>query len=518
MSKCVLALIFALFSFFVFSAQPNKVRPEYLPPVINFKKDKDGFFINKNAPFYLRYMWQSFVALSWPNVPGYRDRPDRKRHLPGSASPLVWETYPQPQEVFLLADKWANYPDWETIPSLPVGMTVSQIEKLCRDFSVNKDLVLYDINQPNTSIKSGPVAPLIDQYGRYVRYQVTMNRTYFDYVASNQYYNAEVQEKAVRASQQAKFRGDQKAPVGAFEPLPFDQGNTPGIIETKAAWRVLDPDFDDPSRYYVRSAYVLSPDKTQCEKAPVGAGLVALHIHRLTRLSHVASTFEQVDNVDILDPDMAGNIQPSFNPGTGYLTQQNIWPPYGNRGFQGNLPPVIDARDTLPPRTRRQANNISRATEIPPAVRRINREFQQKYKHSLLRYYQMINVQHVRSDCAMKPTGNFSQPVDWNLPACPQPNTNRLINAALESYTQLVNPFTNEAHNYSCRGCHMQARPCGFKGELKNAFTFKPEFMVMSYLLSKARFPEQLHNVEGYSCNSSATQNYPLDSDYHRAK
>ncbi len=338
-----------------------------------------------------------------------------------------------------------------------------------------------------------------------------MNRRFFNYISENQYYNADIQKTAVRVSQHAQFRRASIAPKGAFKGLPYDDDKNPGMIETKAAWRVLDPEMDDPSRYYTRPAYVLSPNKRKCFKAPAGAGLVALHIHRLTRLSHVASTFEQIDNVAILDTDTTTSVHPSFNPGARYLAQQNIWPPYGNRGFSGSLPPVITDKDELPPKALRQPNNISRAVDIPNSVKAMNREFQSKYKDSVLRYYQMIGVQHARSECRMKPTKNFSEPDIWQPSNCPQPNGNRLINVALESYTQLVNPFTDQPYNYSCQGCHSHARPCGFAGEISNALTFRPDFMVMSYLLSKARFPKQKINVSGFSCNSSASQ--PFDQD-----
>ncbi len=478
----------------------------YLLPVVNFEKNAEGFYLNKGDEFYLRYMWKSFVALNWSNKKGSRDTPDKDNKVPGSKAPLVWETYPQPQEVFLLSDRWDNYPKWKNIPDLPAGMTLKQIKRLCSGFSSKKDIVLYEINQPNVSIRAGPVAPLIDQHGRYVRYQVTMNRTFFNYIADNRYYDAEVQKNAVRVSQQAEFQQATKKPDNAFKPLPVDDGNQPGMIETKAAWRVLDPELDDPSRYYTRSAYVLSPDKTDCTKAPAGVGLVALHIHRLTRLSHVASTFEQVDNVAILDPETPSHIHPSFNPGITNLTQQNIWPPYGNRGFAGPLPPVITARDTLPPRALRQANNISRAVDIPPMVKDINRKFQKRYKNSVLRYYQMIGVQHAGAECKMKPTDDFSKAVVWQPDTCPQPNGNRLINAALESYTQLINPFTSQPYNYSCQGCHSHARPCGFSGEISNELTFRPEFMVMSFLPSKAKYPGQKLEVSGFSCNNPKSQ------------
>ncbi len=492
--------------FITASAQEPYQRPDYRLPVANFEKDNKGFYVNKSDEFYLKYMWQSFVALNWPNSEIKRDAPSKSSQLPASQSPVVWETYPQPQEVFLLPSQWGNYPDWENIPDLPAGMTVKKIKALCRGFSEKKDIVLYDINQPNINIRMGAVAPLIDQHGRYVRYQVTMNRSYFDYVRENQYYDANVQQEAVNVSREGQFLGFKQKPEGAFVPLPIDHKKTPGMVETKAAWRILDAQLDDPSRYYTRPAYILSSDKTTCNKAPIGVGLVALHIHRITRLSHVASTFEQVDNVNILDPETPDNIHPSLNPGISNLAQQNIWPPYGNRGFSGPLPSLITAKSTLSPRQLRQPNNISRATEIPPAVRAMNREFQGKYKKSVLRYYQMINVQHVKSECQVKLSDDFSAPMIWQPSTCPQPNTHRLINAALESYTQLINPFTDQPYNYSCRDCHSQARPCGFTDELSNALTFKPEFMVMSYLLSKAKFAGQLKPVSDYSCNNPATQ------------
>lgn len=481
-------------------------RPAYQLPVVNFEKDAQGFYVNQSNEYYLRYMWQSFVAISWPNVDGERDSADSNVLLPASRSPLVWETMPQPQEVFLPSSQWDNYPDWKHVPYLPAGMTVEQTEQLCTGFNVSKDIVLYDINQPNITIKDGPVAPLIDQYGRYVRYQVTMNRSYFEYVREHEYYDADIQKNAVMVSERAQYNQQKQPPLGAFVGIPFDQGTEPGMLETKAAWRVLDPELDDLSRYYARPGFVLSPDRTSCKRAPAGVGLVALHIHRITRLSHVASTFEQIDNVQILDPHTPESIQPSFNPGTSNATQQSIWPPYGNRGFSGQLPAIITAKNTLPPRARRQANNISRVTPIPPAVRAMNREFQQRYSDSILHYYQMIDVQHVQAGCKMRETGNYSKPQEWQPVTCPQPRGKRLINAALESYTQLVNPFTNQPNNYSCFGCHVHARPCGFADENKNKLTFRGDFQVMSYLLSKAKFPGQQTSPDGYSCNNPATQ------------
>src|ERR687884_641037 len=46
------------------------------------------------------FMWKTFVALNWPALPGSPVQPDPNAKL-GGASPVVWETYKSPNEVFL---------------------------------------------------------------------------------------------------------------------------------------------------------------------------------------------------------------------------------------------------------------------------------------------------------------------------------------------------------------------------------------------------------------------------------
>ncbi|MEN8174395.1 MAG: hypothetical protein ABFS23_01445, partial [Pseudomonadota bacterium] len=273
--------------------------PAYQLPVMVFEKDGNGFYKNKTDKDYLRYMWESFVALNWPALPGQRGEPDKNASRPASRHPVVWETMAQPQEVFLPDSDWKDYPEWKALPVLPAGLTVPKAQTLCEGYSPQSDIILYDINQPNISIRSGPVAPLMDQHRRYVRYQVALNRPFFEYIRAHRYFDASVQQAAVKVTERAQYNGEKNAPPGVFVPLPFDTDKQPGMLEIKSAWRVLDPEFDRAERYYRRPGFILSPDRTHCERAPAGLGLVALHIHRLTRLSHAATTFEQVDNVAI---------------------------------------------------------------------------------------------------------------------------------------------------------------------------------------------------------------------------
>ena len=482
---------------------PLVIAQEYQMPVMTFKKDADGYFLNQSNLDYVDYMWSSFVALNWPAKQGVRGQPDTTKKQPATRSPVVWQTLAQPQEALLPPAYWDQYPQWNELLRLPAGMTVKDLTKLCESYDRNTDIALYAINQPSESARQGPVAPLQDQFGRYVRYQVTLNQTFFHYLRSNQYYNAAIQSKSVQISQKAQLKLVSAKPEGAFQALPFDTADEVGMLETKAAWRILDPEHDNPKRYYTQPAVVLSPDKKSCFRGT--AALVALHIHRNTKLGHVASTFEQIDNVRILDPINHPNIKPSFNPGTATSTQTDIWPPYGNRGFHGQLPPVITSKDKLPDLWNRQPVNISRASEIPFWLQTINKTYQAKYENTPLKYYQMINVQHVSPKCRMKPTSNWADPVHWSPDICPTPNTQRLINSALESYTQLVDPYTNLAKNYSCRSCHSNARPCGILQEDKNLFTWRNEFQVMSFILGKAAFPDTLKSVDGYACNIPQT-------------
>lgn len=386
------------------------------------------------------------------------------------------------------------------MPSLPAGLDLAQARALCAGFVADNDIILHAFNQPFTSIRSGPVAPLMDQQRRYVRYQVMMNRSYFEHVRNNEYFKAETQGKAVHQSERAHADNQSKAPRGAFVSLPFDRDGTPGMVEVKSAWRVLDGEYDDPRRFYSRPGFILAAHRKTCVRAPIGLGLVALHVHRMTQLSHVASTFEQVDNVEVLDRTTSPTLVPSFNPGNSNDSQSNLWPPYGNRGFDGRLPPLITATSVLPPRWRRQPVNISRATPITHKVDSVNQHYQKRYGDSPMRYYQLVGVQHLKSRCRMRDTGDFSNPVQWKPASCPRPNTDVLINTALESYTQLVNPFTSQPYNYSCQGCHAHARPCGFT-HAAPAPGALPEFKVMSYLLSKALFQDASVAADGYSCN-----------------
>lgn len=177
-------LSFVASQLLVLSASATE-RQTYELPVLNFSKGAQGYYVNVSDAAYRSYIGDSFAALNWPAQSGVRGEPDKMAKHPVEHSPVVWGTMPEPQQVFLPSTVWEEYPTWERIPSLPAGLTLAEAEDRCSGYSVERDIILYETNQPNTSIRSGPVAPLMDQHRRYVRYQVAMNRRYFEYIRAH---------------------------------------------------------------------------------------------------------------------------------------------------------------------------------------------------------------------------------------------------------------------------------------------------------------------------------------------
>jgi len=457
-------------------------------PLMIFDETSDSATIhNKTEEGYIDYAWRSFIALNQPAQSSAQGlHPKRGSDL--SDRPVVWETWPQTGQVFLPSCNWDDYPTWdelqETRPLWPDPTCASPLPQP-RPCPQDGSIVLQAINQPGLSIRHGAVGPLADQTGNYVRYQVGLNRTYFEYVRANKYYQADRQLPAT------------------FEDLPHDLPGKPGMIEYKSAWKVLDSG-EDRSRFYRRKAHFealprprpsepLDPPDACTGPKPVG--LVAFHIHRRTAFGHVAMTFEQVDNVEILEPArLARGAMPSFNPGLFSADP----PPYGPRGFQGQKPDLV-SYESCPEQgfncvTNGPTRNVSRATPLPVRVQQANARYQALMHRagSVLQHYQLIGVQHARSDCSRDWVNG-----KWS-PGCPSPNTDVLINAALESYTQLVN-LQGQTQNYSCRGCHQHARPCGVGWDTVEVY----EGSLMSYLLSKAKGADTTFDdaARGYNCN-----------------
>ena len=453
------------------------------------------------------FMWRSFVALNWPNVPieitikngrrvidsGYRGQPDSSKKInytpPGSdILPLrVWETYKEPYEIFLEPDQWADYPKWNTPRQPPPdGPTSDTGARRLLRYPVGLTEYTTDVNQPY--FFPSVTGPLIDQNGHYVRYEVAVNQAFFTYVRTFYYYNAVTQIFAVdnwikgfgNAFRRPPFGNPAElGPNGYLQDLP--PWARQGMVDVKAAWKVLDEDRDDRTRYLNRRI-VDAKGTTRL------MGLVALHILRYTPNDYdeakkidgkfVAATFEQVDNVSV-EPN--SGLKPSFNNGSAPDSEECAF------GFNGEIPPPPPPEGEIPPPV-----DIYRVASLPVMVQKINKVFQEDLFESVFRYYQLIGTQNKylgteefkSTECPTRhplkrTVGGHEGPVTGIYT-----NTNNLINAALESYSQT---------NFSCILCHVRARPIGVPDK---AFEID-HFKILTFLLQSAKCPSGKKPVGG---------------------
>ena len=463
-------------------------QPWCLPRIL---KIKQSFSPQRVQYEYYDFIWKSFIALNWPNIPikiedgkiiqGFRGQPDPASDIldqqgGGLLKKSVWETYREPgTEIFLSPEDWNDYPNWNT-PS------PNRAELPRRTLKNIDGLVEYaaDINQPY--FFPNPTGPLVDQNGNFVRYEVANNQAFFTYIKHFRYYDANQQIAAVARSLENiedKTVGFQRPPYGNEPYLenlkPFAQQ---GLVDVKAAWRVLE-EGDHPERYLHRQIII---DEDGSEQI---MGLVALHIFRYIMIEqpdgkiipgYVGSTFEQIDNVE-----PSPGITPTFNPGTPPSAIQKEF------GFEYSIPPVarkdnpkpqapvaiyrvtpIEGSDCQP--------SITQKCPPPLTVAAINAKYQQKLQPSVFAYYQLIGTQNKRPKRKLK----FLPPQQRRFNGHEGPitgvysNTNNLINTALESYSQ---------KNFSCILCHSQARPQGVPEQAFEVDRFK----IITFLLNMAQ-------------------------------
>ena len=454
------------------------------------------------------FIWRSFIALNWPNVPlkiegsrvvsGERGKPDTSRPLSvmSGADTLpqtVWETYKAPFEVF---PPQGNEPEaWNSVRPAPPELE-ERVEGARTLLAYPIELTGYatDANQPY--FYPHVTGPLYDQDNGLVRYEVAVNRSFFAYVRHFRYYNAAEQIAAVK-NYLAGRRDDtafQRPPFGNPAEIAGYLHDLPayarvGLVDVKAAWRVLDPQKHPVDRYLHRNMVVGVEDgkpKTQL------MGLVALHILRWTPNGYdpvkgidgafVASTFEHIDNVATNVAEDGTVVTPTFNSG------QLPTPRQLEYGFEGEIPLEVEGGKPLP---KPEPVGIYRAAaqRLPAAVRRINAHYQTTapVKDSVLRYYHLIGTQNHHQGTIDMATAEGRERNGHQGPITGiYTNANNLVNSALESYTQ---------KNFSCILCHVRARPLGLPADADTASVFPPaafeddHFKILTFLLQSAKMP-----------------------------
>ncbi len=250
------------------------------------------------------FSWQSFVALNWPADTSGRPIPKMSIGV-DPARPRVWDYYKLAEEVFLAngAQPDSNYPS-KTTPPIPKACQQTPLqpgETVVRGLAKIDDV----LNIPDFFEEAMVDVPLIDRYGNFVVYRVSMNRVEFNDIDSNGWYNS-----ANQAGKTIKF-------------TPGVAGGAEGAIELKSAWRVLQPGKDDASRYFVRPMRVYVPAKHSVTgqdfcTPTLQMGLIALHIvHKgAHQPDWIWSTFEHVGNAPVSSTPLPATATAASGPCT----------------------------------------------------------------------------------------------------------------------------------------------------------------------------------------------------------
>lgn len=224
------------------------------------------------------FSWNEFIALNWPATQACE--PDTTKSIldikTGKEGPVVWQTQMTSDDVFVAPGQtpvpWCNGKSLAALfAKQPIDLShTAQTAALPQSLHNLRSV----ISQP-TDVEAvrGVVT---DQAGRWLRYERLMNKTEYDQIVGQKWYQLSVLDTLPSIT------------------LPS------ASIEFKSAWKILSPDEIVGGRFYTTQATVYNtPDGAKSPGAnPVTLGLVGLHIINKTERpgGFFWSTFEQVDN------------------------------------------------------------------------------------------------------------------------------------------------------------------------------------------------------------------------------
>lgn len=276
-------------------------------------------------------------------------------------------------------------------------------------------------------------APLIDQNGNYVFYEIQIDPNEVGYICSYKLYNI---------NGQVAFTGGNPS-TKADLPRGNDAKDGSGAWELKLAWRILTAG-DDKSRFLTTDAIVpASEDKCPDQSAAsngqcaVVVGLVGMHIgHKsVSSPQWIWSTFEQVDNLSVNNVDHPA-IKPSFfDPGCP-LCVPNQAPAQEGNGWATSPPTQVARAIPIP------ADKVALNNQATAALTRAN---------SALRYYQLIDTQWPTDPSAAptKPAAGLPGAIE-NKPGG-NPTPVYLTNITMETYFQVgVQPACQQEETQNC--------------------------------------------------------------------
>ncbi|MEX2498909.1 MAG: hypothetical protein WD397_08555 [Wenzhouxiangellaceae bacterium] len=469
----------------------------------------------EDRPFFDFNGWQTFVGLIWPaqqqGGQGYvRGLPDMNltaddfkeiysvdNFTPG-ARVAVLETLRTDDDLFT-----------EPEDGQALSMPVAPVDWFADFYQLPQDLSGFSATGTLDEAFSGP---LIDQNRRYVRYEVGVNRVFYEFIRDNGYYwkgnlpkspsPVPIPPLAVPDAWMTTHGDDPSAPL-TLKLQPQTQtvvtqrvhGNS---ITTKTAWRIMVTDpaqpweqKDDLSRYYTTRAKVLDPSNPDAPPQEVIVGLVGLHVVvRTTQFPQgLWSTFSHVDNLPpIGQKNLPDNRRASFN------SDGTVFHPDGYSYQPGNEFPAMDDRQPVEvsriwkipntPVALPQDNGVSYSTQA------MNGQFQELLEGTVWQYYQLDitnwptdpGVFYARPFFQMRGMTNSTSS---DMPPALQAIINRnnaaqtnafprwaglpipqvgALNPILETYFQ----NSDIPEDTSCIGCHYGASDVGFVWAWRN--------------------------------------------------
>ena len=361
------------------------------------------------------FSWLTFLAL---NSPADGKTPIGKGPQPGGDAPAIWEQWKEISDVMLPGgSKPAPWNAPHVIPKACQGLSGDTRVKVVQMVGKTPDL-LQETNQPFDT------GPLIDQHGKYVRYEILVNRPMFEYIVQNRLYSK---------AGQAAFTGTVAFPEGAVKKGKI---GTMGAIMVKASWMVLGPG-DDPTHFHTARALIYTPavpSSNITESCVPGTlGLVGLHVAHKTadEPQWTWSTYENNANV----PDQADVAAHRFS------AHYNFYNPDCDAGkCPVNVPPPRPWNPNVQPFPDAFTSQITRVVPIDDEVKALNSAFQGLLPQTVWQNYQLISTQW--------PTDAKSKTAPNGVPAPVY-----LANTTLETYVQGRVPLASS----SCMACHGNA-------------------------------------------------------------
>jgi hypothetical protein len=307
------------------------------------------------------FSWLSFIALNWP-ADGNTCTADTSKKF-GSGGPVVWETYLSSDQIFV--DTNSQPASWCANANAVTAMAhlPESVQELARKTGINRFIHMdAKVDDPH-ELDQASGGPLVDQNGRFARYEIRVNEDEYNYIHKNSLWSKKGQSAFLKTGDTISF------PQGPTQYGPA------GAMEVKAAWKVLGAG-DDTTKFYTIRAIVYNDEQGDPSPGPnpVTLGLVGLHIAHKTATQRmwVWSTFEHVDNLTTSFYNAACKDCPVNTPITG----------------------SPDELDSLTGKPLHQPTQVTRVNAVDlPDVAGINKHFQGMLKETVWANYELIGTQ-----------------------------------------------------------------------------------------------------------------------------